>query len=148
MTALGGDEIQCGYEFEQFCSQWMSIESSLILWGSCVLAVGHYFLIGVGGIQFYQHVTINHLLSSLHQSIECREDGSNSESSNCPQDDERVSSAVLNVTPLYIGTMGRSSGASSMNEASSLSGPNADIAVGVEAADEADANEILDNTSK
>ncbi|KAL9185492.1 hypothetical protein ACHAXT_003269 [Thalassiosira profunda] len=122
LTALGGDEIQCGYEFEQFC---------------------------IGGMSFYQHVTINHLLSSLHQSIECREDGRNSDqSSDCPQDGERVSSAVLNVTPLYIGTMGRSSGASSMNEASSSAGPSADIAVGVEAADELGANEILDNTSK
>ena len=123
----------------------MSIESSLILWGSCVLAVGHYFLIGVGGMSFYQHVTINHLLSSLHQSIECREDGRNfDESSDCPQEDERVSSAVLNVTPLYIGTMGRSSGTSSMNEASLSAGPSAVIAVGVEAADES----IMDKSTK
>jgi len=69
LTAFGADEVRCGEDFRQFCNAWVSIESSLILWGACIVAVGHYYLIGIGGMAFQQQVTVNQFVASMEQSI-------------------------------------------------------------------------------
>lgn len=41
--------IQCGPDFQQFCSKWASSDSITTLWGSFIIVTGHYFLIGEAG---------------------------------------------------------------------------------------------------
>ena len=76
LTAFGADRIHCGIEFQKFCNEWANVRNSL--WGACVVAVGHYYLIGTGGMTFYQQITmmqyINSLMGEVASRYECSED--------------------------------------------------------------------------
>jgi hypothetical protein len=41
--------IECGPDFQSFCSSWASSDSITTLWGSFIIVAGHYYLIGEVG---------------------------------------------------------------------------------------------------
>ena len=52
-----------------FCNSWRMLQSSLIFWSAVVVAVGHYYLIGTGGMSFYQQVSVNIVLDAMKDEL-------------------------------------------------------------------------------
>jgi len=64
LTDYGGDTY-CGQQLVTFCNQWRGFDCSAVFWSAMVIAIGHYYLIGTGGMSYYQQVSVNSLLDSL-----------------------------------------------------------------------------------
>ena len=65
---IGGGQY-CGDQLVVFCNSWRMLQSSLIFWSAVVVAVGHYYLIGTGGMSFYQQVSVNILLDAMKDEL-------------------------------------------------------------------------------
>ncbi|KAL7492150.1 hypothetical protein ACHAWT_001556, partial [Skeletonema menzelii] len=65
---LGGGQ-HCGAELVAFCNEWRMLQSSLIFWSAIVVAVGHYYLKGIGGMSYYQQVSVNSVLEAMKDEL-------------------------------------------------------------------------------
>lgn len=65
---LGGGQ-HCGAELVAFCNQWRMLESNLVFWSAIVVAVGHYYLKGIGGMSYYQQVSVNLVLEAMQDEM-------------------------------------------------------------------------------
>lgn len=65
---IGGGQY-CGDQLVVFCNSWRMLQSSLIFWSAVVVAVGHYYLIGTGGMSFYQQVSVNIVLDAMKHEL-------------------------------------------------------------------------------
>jgi hypothetical protein len=76
MTDFGA-ETYCGQQLITFCNQWRVLDSSAVFWSAMVIAVGHYYLIGTGGMSFYQQVSVNLVLDSMEHDESKKESSEN-----------------------------------------------------------------------
>jgi hypothetical protein len=66
LSDFGGQE-HCGEQLVMFCNAWRGLNSTLVFWSAVTVAIGHYFLIGTGGMSFYQHIGVNLVLDAMER---------------------------------------------------------------------------------